>query len=222
MLEKISRLAEDLNVAVVADAAMGLTSPKATTGMATSHILERTPGTLACGPAYTLRLSPAREIEPDLRDRVFNAYEDAPEGAVVVIQVVGDVGGGILGDVIAHAWKNKKVAGVVVDGPVRDVAAIGRLNFPMWSRSVTMRGLQTRETETEVNVDVTIDSVRVANGDLVVADADGVFVVPQHLAPAVLDGAEQLIAEEARTHVELDKGKTLLECYGAPLPPSDD
>lgn len=218
----LDQMCDELNAAVVADAAAALWSPKATTAMATSELRSANPGRTAVGPAFTIRLSPARTIDPEARNKFFQAYEAVPAGSVVVIEVDGDVGGGVLGDVVAHFWKVVGVAGVVVDGPVRDVLAIKRLDLPTWSRSVTMRGMKTAEAVTVAGVQITCDHVLVSPGDLVVADDDGVFFLPAEHESEVLELAADMLRAEAATHRELDNNKTLLECYGTPAPATQD
>lgn len=218
----IDTIRHEVSSAVIADAAAALWNQRATTACATKSIETRVPRRTIAGPAYTIRLTPARRADPEARNAFFHAYQGIPAGSVVVIQVVGDVGGGVLGDVVAHFWKLRGVAGVVVDGPVRDVPAVRDLELPMWSRSVTMRGMKTIESVTECDLEVSIDGVIVRPGDLVVADDDGVFVLPAEEEAEVVPLAWEMLRSEEKTHVELEKGKTMLECYGHPAPPAAD
>ena len=214
----IDTIRHEVSSAVIADAAAALWNQRATTACATTTLESRVPRRTIAGPAYTIRLTPSRRPDPEARNKFFNAYQGIPAGSVVVIQVVGTVGGGVLGDVVAHFWKLRGVAGVVVDGPVRDVPAVRDLDLPMWSKSVTMRGMKTIEALTECDLEISCDGVIVRPGDLVVADDDGVFVLPSEEEQEVVAHAWEMLRSEEKTHVELEKGKTMLECYGHPAP----
>lgn len=210
-----------LSSSAVSDAAGQIWSPQATSSASTSRLTCVVPGGLAAGPAYTIRIGPARRPDPESRTRLFQAYQDAPAGSVVVIQVIGEVGGAVMGDVVAHLLQLGGVAGLVVDGQVRDAAALRAMGFPVWSREITMRAIRTKELVTEVGVPVSCDGVPVHPQDVVVADDDGVFVLPSAESGPIVALARQIVAEEVVSHRQLSAGSPILAAYHpAPAPAS--
>ena len=88
----------------------------------------------AHGPAYTIRLRRAADRSRENAARVLAAYDAAPAGSIVVVQVIDDVGGAVMGDIIAHRLKLNGVAGVVVEGPVRDIDGLDQFGPPIRAR----------------------------------------------------------------------------------------
>lgn len=210
-------LLEGLTSSAVSDAAGQIWSPQATSAAATTTMRCIVEGKAVAGPAYTVRISPRHELDPDSRSKLFTAYAGVPAGAVVVVQVVGEVGGAVMGDVVAHTLQLAGVAGLVIDGQIRDVAALRAMGLPVWSRDVTPRAIRTKEIITEVNIEVTCDGVPVRPRDYVVADDDGVFFVPQDQAEPIFELAQRILAEEAESHVQLAAGASILDAY-KPMP----
>lgn len=167
----------------------------------------------AVGPAFTIRMSRSQNLRGDERDRVFDTYDNVPAGSVVVVQVVGDVGGAVIGDVIAHRLKRIGVLGLVVDGPVRDI--IGNLKYgpPIWSSEVTMAGMVPGSIFVETGVEVVVGGVRVSPGDLVAADLDGVFLSPQAEYERLMSLAEEFLASEDKTHARVASGHSIVSSY---------
>lgn len=163
------------------------------------------------GPAYTIRLRRAAEPASTNVEAVLKAYDDAPAGSVVVVDVVDEVGGAVLGDIIAHRLKAIGVAGVVVAGPVRDLIGLEEFGPPIWYAQATMLGLEMAETATEVQIELSVGGTRVAPGDLVFADIDGAFVVPEATMAALTPIAAGVTAREEQWHRSLAEGRSLLE-----------
>ncbi|MDU0342869.1 RraA family protein [Bosea rubneri] len=168
------------------------------------------------GPAYTIRLRRAAKPAAANVEVLLRAYDDAPAGSVVVVEVVDDVGGAVLGDIIAHRLKAIRVAGVVVAGPVRDLIGLEEFGPPIWYAQATMLGLEMAETATEAQVELSVGGTRVAPGDLVFADIDGAFVVPKATMGALAPIAAGVIAREEQWHRSLAAGRSLLETLRTP------
>ena len=149
------------------------------------------------GPAFTLRFVPGREdistresyAAPDsLRD----AIEDMPAGAVAVIDSRGEQGAGTVGDILAGRMKRRGVAGIVSDGPMRDVAGIRAVDIPVWCSGVAAPPSIAALWFAGWQEPIGCGGVAVFPDDIVVADDDGAVVLPRALAAEVAeDGAEQ-------------------------------
>ncbi len=164
-------------------------------------------------PAHTLRLSRAIDLDGGERGRVMGAYDSAPGNTIVVIEVVGNLGGGVVGDVVARRLKYLGVKAAVVDGCIRDVLGIGQVGFPVWAREISMAGMVPSEVHVEVGVTVNVDGVAVSPGDLVAADMDGVFVCPKAYVEDACALARDFLTSESKTHEGVAAGKTIIEAY---------
>lgn len=161
------------------------------------------PSDHAIGPAYTIRMRRASKSDPANREGFLAAYDKAPAGAVVVIEVQSDIGGVAMGDIVAHRLAQRGVAGVVVNGAIRDQSGLRDVAPPTWYRYVTPAGPVSRETTVEVGVEVVVDGAVVRPGDLVTADADGLMVTPAEEADEILAAAKAIVQKEAAVHQRL-------------------
>lgn len=168
----------------------------------------------AHGPAYTIRLRRAADRSRENAARVLAAYDAAPAGSIVVVQVIDDVGGAVMGDIIAHRLKLNGVAGVVVEGPVRDIDGLDQFGPPIWYRQGLTTGLEMAETHAEGGVELEIGDVRVVPGMPVTVDRDGVFFLPADQGEAILARAAAVVAREDTLHAALSKGQSLVEALG--------
>jgi len=160
-------------------------------------------GDHAIGPAYTVRMRRAAKPDPANREGFLTAYDKAPEGAVVVVQVENDIGGVAMGDLVAHRLAERGVAGVVIDGAIRDQVALKDIAPPSWYRYMSPAGPVSREVRVEIGTDVVIGGVVVRPGDLVVGDIDGLMVTPAEEAEEILDAARSIVMKEAAIHERL-------------------
>jgi len=167
----------------------------------------------AVGPAFTIRMSRSQNLLGNERETVFRTYDNVPAGCVVVVQVVGDVGGAVIGDVVAHRLKRVGALGLVVEGPVRDV--IGNLKYgpPIWASEITMAGMVPGSIFVETGVDVVVGGVRVAPNDLVAADLDGVFISPATEYERLMSLATEFLASENQTHDHIASGQSIVSSY---------
>jgi 4-hydroxy-4-methyl-2-oxoglutarate aldolase len=138
------------------------------------------------------------------------ALKVAERGQILVLANGGGSQGALWGDVACTFAAKKGIAGVIADGPVRDVEALRRMNFPVWSTSISPSHPEKRGPGS-VNVPIVADGVLVEPGDVIVADDDGVLVIPQaHLARAV-DGARARAAKEVAIRARIEAGESLFE-----------
>ena len=161
------------------------------------------PGRVMVGPALTVR-NILQRIDPlkGAREHVnrmaeFEAHNLAQPGDVLVIQGVPGISN--MGGISAQTGKRQGEAGAIVEGGVRDVAHARALDYAIWASDITPVTGKWRVETVEINGPVQIGEVRVAAGDLVVADDTGVCFVPRDMVLEVLDAAEQKSkAEESR------------------------
>jgi 4-hydroxy-4-methyl-2-oxoglutarate aldolase len=138
------------------------------------------------------------------------ALNVAQRGQILVLANGGGTQGALWGDVACTFAAKKGIAGVVADGPVRDIEALRRMKFPVWSTSISPSHPEKRGPGS-VNVPIVADGVLVEPGDVIVADDDGVLVIPQaHLVRAV-EGARARAAKEVAIRGRIEAGESLFE-----------
>ncbi|MDP9143448.1 MAG: hypothetical protein M3N43_01925 [Actinomycetota bacterium] len=149
-------------------------------------------------PATTLQFVPAQDPTTP-RVSLYDVFEDLSPGTCVVVGA-GGLPLAVLGANGARVAARRGAVGAVVDGAVRDVRALHALGLPLWHRSVRPLAYTRRLECVARDVPVTCGGVQVAPGDLIIADADGVAVVPQGRATEIRQRAEAVMAmEEAFT-----------------------
>lgn len=117
------------------------------------------------------------------------ALDMATENDVIVVSNEGDRSRALMGEImVAYAHCTRKIAGIVLDGPVRDIDALSILDFPIFATGSNPAG-PFKEGPGEVNTPIAVGGVAVCPGDLIIGDADGVIVVPLNDAAALLDKA---------------------------------
>jgi 4-hydroxy-4-methyl-2-oxoglutarate aldolase len=171
-------------------------------------------GMRLAGPAYPIRGRPApgSDYDTSLR-RVLEMLGSVPAGHVSVYET-GDVATAHLGELSVTALKARGVAGAVIDGGCRDVDHILREDFPVFCRYTTPQDSTGRwRLVGHGDLEVEIGGVRVARGDLIVADRDGVVVIPAAVAESVVSEAEVKAATENEIRDAVRRGESPLEAY---------
>ncbi|RQR38213.1 dimethylmenaquinone methyltransferase [Burkholderia sp. Bp9143] len=164
------------------------------------------PGASVAGPAYPLECSPGDNLA------IHVAMEQVPRGSVLVISTGGFVAG-YWGEVLTVAAEAAGVAGLVIDGGVRDIAALVARRFPVFTRGVSMRGT-IKASAPSVGQPISFAGTPVAAGDLVVADDDGVLVIPAAHVDATLAQGQARADKEATLMNALREGHSTLELMG--------
>ena len=141
------------------------------------------------------------------------AVEQCRPGDVVVISTTSESTDGMFGELLAVSMRSRGVAGLVTGAGVRDTAALRKMGFPVWARAVSAQGT-VKASPGSVNVPVVVAGVIVEPGDVVVADDDGVVIVPRADAPAVAAAAEARENNEDGKRARLEAGELGLDMYG--------
>jgi len=138
------------------------------------------------------------------------ALNVAERGQILVLANGGGTQGALWGDVACTFAAQKGVAGVVADGPVRDIDALREMDFPVWATSISPSHPEKRGPGS-VNVPIVVDGVLVEPGDVIVADGDGVLAIPQAHLARTLEGARQRAEREIAIRKRIKAGESLFQ-----------
>lgn len=153
------------------------------------------------GKVVTVRTYPGDWAKP------VEAVDQAKEGDVIVIDA-GGVGPAVWGELASHSAKGKKIAGVVINGAIRDVVEIRKIGFPAFAKIITPQAGEPKGLG-EIGIPITISGIKIFSGDWVIGDDDGVIVVPQNKAVEIANRAMDVLEKENRLRKEIDEGGTL-------------
>jgi 4-hydroxy-4-methyl-2-oxoglutarate aldolase len=197
---EVVRALGDLGVATVHEAQgrKGLTRP---------YLRPIYPDARVAGPAVTVSSQPGDNL------MIHASVEVCRPGDVLVVTTTSESSDGMFGELLAVSCQAHGIVGVVIDAGVRDTAELTAMRFPVWAKAISAQGT-VKVTAGSVNVPVICAGAIVNPGDVIVADADGVVVVPCGHAAEVAALGKQRVAKEEKTRERLRKGELGVDFYG--------
>lgn len=168
-------------------------------------------GASISGPAVTVLAQPGDNW------MIHVAVEQCRKGDILVVGCTADNTDGMFGELLATALVARGVVGLVIDAGCRDVKPLKEMGFPVWSKAISAKGT-VKSTLGAVNIPVVCAGINVEPGDAVVADDDGVCVVPKKLAVEVAAKAQKRFDDEDGKRKRLQSGELSLDMYNMRKP----
>ena len=208
MTDTLARLAQ-LDACAVSDALDRLSLPGAVTGIQRLTTTRR-----ISGRVITVKMGRDEGQPPASRHLGTTAIESAQPGDVIVMEQRTGIDAACWGGNLSLGARLRQIAGVIVDGPARDIDEAREYDFTVFARSTTSRTARGRIVEAGTNVPITVGEVTVAPGDFVVADGSAVVFIARSEVVRVLEAAEAVAARERAMVAALRDGTPISKVMG--------
>jgi 4-hydroxy-4-methyl-2-oxoglutarate aldolase len=206
----LTMIREFLYSAVVSDALDALGHPHQSPRV---PLLPQTGQNKLVGRCRTTLWADMSHADPRPYELELEAVDGCRADDVLIAAAGGSMRSGIWGELLSTAARNSGCAGAVIDGAVRDVAKMATMGFPVFARGRCVYDSLNRQRVIDVDVPVEIDGVRFAPGDLVIADEDGVVVVPQAVEAEAVRRAWEKVHAENVTRDAIKGGMKAMAAY---------
>jgi 4-hydroxy-4-methyl-2-oxoglutarate aldolase len=170
-------------------------------------------GAVLVGRCKTTLWADMAHPDPRPYELELRAVDACRPGDVLIAAAGGSLRSGVWGELLSHAARNAGCVGAVVDGAVRDLARLRQMGFLVFARGTSPYDSKDRQRVIDLDVPVEIDGVAFAPGDLVVADADGVVVVPRRVEAAVVRRAWEKVHAEDQVRDAIRGGMTAADAF---------
>jgi len=177
------------------------------TGLMRPYMRPIYPNAKLAGVAITVSCQPGDNL------MIHAAMDVVQPGDVLVVTTTSASTDGMFGDLLATSCQAHGVVGLIIDAGIRDTADLATMKFPVWAMAISAQGT-VKATAGSVNIPVVCAGAIVNPGDVIVADNDGVVVVPRDSAKEVAELAAQRIAKEEQSRQRLSRGELGLDFYG--------
>ena len=180
---------------------------QARSGLMRPYLRPIYPAARAAGSAVTVLCAPGDNL------MIHAAIEVCRPGDILIVSTTSESTDGMFGELLAVSARAHGVVGLIIDAGVRDVADLTKMEFPVWSKAVSAQGT-VKATPGSVNVPIVAAGALVNPGDVIVADVDGVVIVPRERAPEVVRLGEERLVKEEKSRQRLRNGELGLDFYG--------